>query len=117
MTSPHPAAHYRHRLPRCRLGVPWTTPVMADPQKELPTRLLRPAASCLTPTALLDRTHRPVRDAAWDARRGQVPASLEGSNPLGVPLDRQAEWYQYHHLFRQLLGAEPRPCPTIPLPD
>jgi LuxR family maltose regulon positive regulatory protein len=33
-------------------------------------------------------------------------ASLEGANPLGVPLDRHREWYQYHHLFRALLGAE-----------
>jgi LuxR family transcriptional regulator, maltose regulon positive regulatory protein len=30
--------------------------------------------------------------------------------PLGVPLDRHPEWYQYHHLFRDLLGVvlEPR---------
>jgi LuxR family maltose regulon positive regulatory protein len=27
-------------------------------------------------------------------------------NPLGVPLDRHHEWYHYHHLFRDLLGAE-----------
>jgi LuxR family maltose regulon positive regulatory protein len=31
---------------------------------------------------------------------------LEGAGPLGVPLDRHREWYQYHHLFRDLLGAE-----------
>jgi len=30
----------------------------------------------------------------------------DGLNPLGVPLDRHREWYHYHHLFRDLLGAE-----------
>src|SRR5262245_34795247 len=40
---------------------------------------------------------------------GNVPTSLEGSNLLGVPIDRRGAWYQYHHLFRELLGAEPRP--------
>jgi LuxR family transcriptional regulator, maltose regulon positive regulatory protein len=34
----------------------------------------------------------------------------EGVNPLGVPLDRHREWYHYHHLFRDLLGAELRSC-------
>jgi LuxR family maltose regulon positive regulatory protein len=39
-----------------------------------------------------------------------VSQPLEGVNPLGVPLDRHREWYHYHHLFRELLGAalEPR---------
>jgi LuxR family maltose regulon positive regulatory protein len=34
----------------------------------------------------------------------------EGVSPLGVPLDRHREWYHYHHLFRDLLGAELRSC-------
>ena len=34
----------------------------------------------------------------------------EGVNPLGVPLDRHREWYHYHHLFRDLLGAELDSC-------
>lgn len=33
-------------------------------------------------------------------------ASLEGLDLLGVPLDRRGAWYQYHHLFRELVGAE-----------
>jgi LuxR family transcriptional regulator, maltose regulon positive regulatory protein len=36
----------------------------------------------------------------------QVLASLEESNLLLVPLDRQRRWYRYHHLFHELLVAE-----------
>jgi LuxR family transcriptional regulator, maltose regulon positive regulatory protein len=32
--------------------------------------------------------------------------SLERSNLLLVALDRRAEWYRYHHLLRDLLGAD-----------
>lgn len=39
-----------------------------------------------------------------------TPATIDGETALfdrlGVPLDRHREWYQYHHLFRDLLGAE-----------
>jgi LuxR family transcriptional regulator, maltose regulon positive regulatory protein len=58
-------------------------------------------------TAVLDRTSGTLYHAARHTRRsshGLEP--LEGSSPLGVPLDRQREWYHYHHLFRDLLGAE-----------
>jgi LuxR family maltose regulon positive regulatory protein len=56
---------------------------------------------------VLDRRSRPLYDAARDTRRS-VPTvePLPGVNPLGVPLNRHREWYQYHHLFRDLLGAE-----------
>src|SRR5262245_7800457 len=90
--------------------------MMTDPQSELLARLPQRAALSLTPTALPDRTHRPARDAARDARgTGNVLASLEGSDLLGVPLDRRGAWYQYHHLFRELVGAEsgqPQPKPA-----
>ena len=33
-------------------------------------------------------------------------AHLAQSNLLLVPLDRQGEWYRYHHLFRDMLVAE-----------
>jgi LuxR family transcriptional regulator, maltose regulon positive regulatory protein len=33
-------------------------------------------------------------------------AGLAQSNLLVVPLDRQGQWYRYHHLFRDLLLAE-----------
>jgi LuxR family transcriptional regulator, maltose regulon positive regulatory protein len=56
---------------------------------------------------VLDHRSRPLYDAARDTRRS-VPTvePLPGVNPLGVPLNRHREWYQYHHLFRDLLGAE-----------
>jgi LuxR family transcriptional regulator, maltose regulon positive regulatory protein len=57
--------------------------------------------------ALLDRASRPLRDAAPDRRRpARALEPREGGNPLGIPLDRQREWYHYHHLFHDLLGVE-----------
>jgi LuxR family transcriptional regulator, maltose regulon positive regulatory protein len=69
-----------------------------------------PAASPATShrgIALLDRASRPLRDAALEKRRpGHALEWWEGGNPLGIPLDRRREWYHYHHLFHDLLGAE-----------
>ena len=56
--------------------------------------------------ALLDRASRPLRDAAPDKRPARALEPREGGNPLGIPLDRQREWYHYHHLFRDLLGVD-----------
>jgi LuxR family transcriptional regulator, maltose regulon positive regulatory protein len=56
---------------------------------------------------VLDRTSGPLCNAARDTRRsGPALEPLEGANPLGVPLDRHREWYHYHYLFHDLLGAE-----------
>jgi LuxR family maltose regulon positive regulatory protein len=72
-----------------------------------------PAASPATShdgTAVLDRSSGPLCNAARDtSRSGHALEPMEGINPLGVPLGRQREWYHYHHLFRDLLGAEHRP--------
>jgi LuxR family transcriptional regulator, maltose regulon positive regulatory protein len=58
-------------------------------------------------TVVLDRASRPLYDAARNTRRsGPTLEPLPGVNPLGVPPNRHREWYQYHHLFRDLLGAE-----------
>jgi LuxR family transcriptional regulator, maltose regulon positive regulatory protein len=58
-------------------------------------------------TVVLDRGSRPLRGTARDSRRsGHALELLERVSPLGVPLNRHREWYQYHHLFRDLLGAE-----------
>jgi LuxR family transcriptional regulator, maltose regulon positive regulatory protein len=66
----------------------------------------RPASSHRG-TAVLDRTSGPLCNAARNTRRsGHALEPLEGVNPLGVPLDRQREWYHYHHLFHDLLSAE-----------
>jgi LuxR family transcriptional regulator, maltose regulon positive regulatory protein len=57
--------------------------------------------------ALLDHATRPLQGAARDTRRPvRALQPREGGNPLGIPLDRQREWYHYHHLFRDLLGAQ-----------
>jgi LuxR family maltose regulon positive regulatory protein len=77
------------------------------PPSELLAHGPRRKAPSQTRTAVLDRTSGPRCDAAQDtSRSGRVLEPLEGVNQLGVPLDRHREWYHYHHLFRDLLGAE-----------
>jgi LuxR family transcriptional regulator, maltose regulon positive regulatory protein len=61
----------------------------------------------LTRTAVLDRMSGPLCDAVLDTTgSGAVLTWLEESNLLLVPLDRQRQWYRYHHLFHELLSAE-----------
>ncbi|MFL5880526.1 MAG: LuxR C-terminal-related transcriptional regulator, partial [Actinomycetota bacterium] len=61
----------------------------------------------LTRTAVLDRLSGPLCDAVLDTSgSAAVLASLERSNLLVVPLDRQRAWYRYHPLFRELLRGE-----------
>ena len=58
----------------------------------------------LTRTSVLDRLSGPLCDAVLGTTGSQaVLASLERSNLLVVPLDRQRTWHRYHHLFRELL--------------
>jgi LuxR family maltose regulon positive regulatory protein len=74
---------------------------------ELLSRLPARQVSFLTRTAVLDRMCGPLCDAVLDTTgSARVLESLAGSNLLLVPLDRRREWYRYHHLFRDLLGAE-----------
>jgi LuxR family transcriptional regulator, maltose regulon positive regulatory protein len=74
---------------------------------ELLSRLPQPTVSFLTRTAVLDRMCGPLCDAVLDMTgSAEVLASLAGSNLLLLPLDRQRQWYRYHHLFRGLLRAE-----------
>ena len=57
----------------------------------------------LTRTAVLDRLSGPLCDAVLETSgSAAVLASLERSNLLVVPLDRQRDWYRYHPLFREL---------------
>jgi LuxR family transcriptional regulator, maltose regulon positive regulatory protein len=76
-------------------------------QSELLARLSPAEVQFLTRTAVLDRLSGPLCDAVL-ATTGSaaVLASLERSNLLVVPLDRQREWYRYHQLFRELLRGE-----------
>jgi LuxR family maltose regulon positive regulatory protein len=61
----------------------------------------------LTRTAVLDRLSGPLCDAVLGTTgSAAMLASLERSNLLVVPLDRQREWYRYHQLFQELLRGE-----------
>ena len=63
----------------------------------------------LTRTAVLGRMCGPLCEAVLGmAGSAAILEDLAGSNLLLVPLDRQAEWYRYHHLFRDMLLAQLR---------
>jgi LuxR family maltose regulon positive regulatory protein len=76
-------------------------------QSELLAHLSAERVAFLTRTAVLDRLSGPLCDAIL-ATTGSaaVLASLERSNLLVIPLDRQRDWYRYHPLFRELLRGE-----------
>jgi LuxR family transcriptional regulator, maltose regulon positive regulatory protein len=58
----------------------------------------------LTRTSVLDRLSGPLCDAVLGTTgSAAVLASLERTNLLVVPLDRERTWHRYHHLFRELL--------------
>jgi LuxR family maltose regulon positive regulatory protein len=71
------------------------------------SRLQPTLVSFLTRTSVLDQMSGPLCDALLGTA-GSVflLESLERSNMLVIPLDRQRRWYRYHHLFRELLRAE-----------
>jgi LuxR family maltose regulon positive regulatory protein len=84
--------------------------LMADYlQSELLSRLSQDQVSFLTRTSVLERMCGPLCDAMLGAAgSAAMLESLERSNLLLVALDRRGEWYRYHHLLRDLLGAELR---------
>jgi LuxR family maltose regulon positive regulatory protein len=74
---------------------------------ELLAHLPAERVAFLTRTAVLDRLSGPLCDAVLDTTgSAAVLESLERSNLLVIPLDRQREWYRYHPLFRELLQGE-----------
>ena len=74
---------------------------------ELLANLSDAEVSFLTRTSVLDRMNGRLCDAVLDRTgSGAVLESLAHSNLLLVALDRNGEWYRYHHLFRDLLRAE-----------
>ena len=76
-------------------------------ESEFFTRISRRQRAFLTRTAVLERMCGPLCDAVLeDSGSAATLAALERSNLLLVPLDRRAEWYRYHHLFRDMLLAE-----------
>ena len=61
----------------------------------------------LTETSILDRLSGPLCDAVLQTTgSAQKLEDLEQSNLNVVPLDRNREWYRYHHLFRDALRSE-----------
>jgi LuxR family maltose regulon positive regulatory protein len=61
----------------------------------------------LTRTAVLKRLSGPLCDAVLEVSGSAATLeSLARANLFLVPLDRDGEWYRYHHLFRQLLRSE-----------
>ena len=71
------------------------------------TRLPAERLSFLLRTSILDRFSAPLCDAVLGRQdSAQEIAELERANLFVVPLDRRREWYRYHHLFRDVLGAE-----------
>jgi LuxR family transcriptional regulator, maltose regulon positive regulatory protein len=78
-------------------------------RSELLSRLSDDEVSFLVRTSVLERMCGPLCDSVLGASgSAAVLESLERSNLLLVALDRQAEWYRYHHLLRDLLRAELR---------
>jgi LuxR family maltose regulon positive regulatory protein len=74
---------------------------------ELLAHLPTERVAFLTRTAVLDHLSGPLCDAVLGTTgSAAVLASLERSNLLVLPMDRQREWYRYHPLFRELLRGE-----------
>src|SRR5215218_8941860 len=90
------------------VGLSGREPFLVDYlQSELLAHLPAERVAFLTRTAVLDRLSGPLCDAVLDTTgSAAVLASLERSNLLVVPLDRQRAWYRYHPLFRELLRGE-----------
>ncbi len=68
----------------------------------------QPAAvrSFLLDTSILDRLSGSLCDAVTGGSEGKaVLESLERSNLFVISLDDRRQWYRYHHLFADVLGA------------
>src|SRR5690242_2800766 len=76
-------------------------------EAEFLARVSRRHRMFLTRTAVLDRMCGPLCEAVLELPGSAATlAQLAQSNLLLAPLDRQGEWYRYHHLFRDMLLAE-----------
>ena len=61
----------------------------------------------LTRTSVLSAMSGPLCDAVLEeSGSAKVLAALAEDNQLIIPLDRDREWYRYHHLFQESLRAE-----------
>jgi LuxR family maltose regulon positive regulatory protein len=76
-------------------------------RSELLAYLSPDEARFLSHTAVLERMSGALCDAVLESSgSAAILESLERSNHFLVPLDRDREWYRYHHLFQELLRAE-----------
>jgi LuxR family transcriptional regulator, maltose regulon positive regulatory protein len=76
-------------------------------RSELLARLPPGELRFLTRTSILVRMSGPLCDAVLDASGSAAELeSLESSNLFVVALDRNRQWYRYHHLFQELLQSE-----------
>jgi LuxR family transcriptional regulator, maltose regulon positive regulatory protein len=76
-------------------------------RSELLAHLSQDEVRFLTRTAVLERMSGPLCDAVLESNgSAAILESLERSNLFLVPLDRDRQWYRYHHLFQELLRAE-----------
>ncbi len=74
---------------------------------ELLSRLPPEEATFLKHTSVLDRMCGGLCDAVLQTTgSAQTLDTLARTNSFLVPLDRQGEWYRYHHLFGELLRKE-----------
>ena len=74
---------------------------------ELLSRLPPAEAGFLQHTSVLDRMCGGLCDAVLQTTRSaHTLETLARTNGFVVPLDRQGEWYRYHHLFGELLRNE-----------
>ena len=74
---------------------------------ELLSRLPPAEAQFLKYTSVLERMSGGLCDVVLETTgSAQTLESLERRNCFVVPLDRQGEWYRYHHLFGELLRNE-----------
>jgi LuxR family transcriptional regulator, maltose regulon positive regulatory protein len=78
-------------------------------ESELLARISQRQRVFLTRTAVLQQMSGPLCEAVLEVPGSAATlAELAGSNLLLVPLDRQEQWYRYHHLFRDMLLSELR---------
>jgi len=74
---------------------------------ELLSRLSADETRALTHTSILHRMCGGLCDAVLETTgSARTLEALERTNRFLVPLDRQREWYRYHHLFGGLLRSE-----------
>jgi LuxR family maltose regulon positive regulatory protein len=72
----------------------------------------------LLETSILERLSGPLCDAVTGRSDSQdLLEELERANLFLIPLDEERRWYRFHHLFRDLLGAELQRAEATRLPE